>query len=127
MSLRDDVVLRVVHQLIEALLRAAGLRRKKDLPAAEQALGDGLGAMGLPLQLVASVDADTLASLVPDPTRRALLSAVLAELAELREAQGRAAEAEALRARAVSLADALDAAALAEPVREVLERARIPW
>lgn len=127
MSLRDDVVLRMVHQLVEALLRAAGLRRNRDLPGAEQELGDGLHAMGLPLSLIASMDAATLAGLVPDPARRALVAAALAELAEVREAQGRGDDADRLRARAAALAASLDVEALPEPVQDALGRARMPW
>lgn len=126
-SLRDDVLMRSIHQLVETLLRAVGLRKKKDLPAAEQALGEGLSSLGLPLELVARVDAATLRSLVADPTRRALLAGALAELSALREAQGRAAEALGLRERAAILLDEVDPASLPEPVRDALTRARMPW
>ncbi len=125
--MRDDVLLRAIHQLVEALLRAVGLRKKKDLPAAEQALGEGLGALGLPLGLLAGLDADTLAGLVPDPARRALVAAALAELAELRLAAGRPHEASTLRERAARLADGLDVEGLPEPVQTALGRARMPW
>lgn len=127
MSLRDDVLMRSIHQLVEALLRAVGLRKKKDLPAAEQALGEGLSSLGLPLELVARVDAATLRSLVADPTRRALLAGALAELSALREDQGRAADAQGLRERAAILLEEVDPASLPEPVRDALTRARMPW
>jgi hypothetical protein len=87
-SLRDDVVLRAVHQLVEALLRAAGLRKKKDLPAAEEAIGDGLRGLGLSLELVRRVDADTLQMLLPDPDRRAAVRDALLELARCRRDAG---------------------------------------
>lgn len=127
MSLRDDVLMRSIHQLVEALLRAVGLRKKKDLPAAEQALGEGLSSLGLPLELVVRVDAATLRSLVADPTRRALLAGALAELSALREDQGRTADAQGLRERAAILLEEVDPASLPEPVRDALTRARMPW
>lgn len=127
MSLRDDVLMRSIHQLVEALLRAVGLRKKQDLPAAEQALGEGLSSLGLPLELLARVEVATLRSLVADPTRRALLAGALTELAALRDAQGRAGDALALRERAAALLDDVDPASLPEPVRDALTRARMPW
>lgn len=127
MSLRDDVVLRAVHQLVEALLRAAGLRKKKDLPASEQALGDGLQSMGLPLELIARLDPASLVALVPDPSRRALVCAALAELACLRQAQGRGPDARDLRERARALAGGLDDATLPEPVQAAMDHARMTW
>jgi hypothetical protein len=126
-SLRDDVMMRSIHQLVEALLRAVGLRRKKDLPAAEQALGEGLSSLGLPLELLARVDVATLRSLVADPTRRALLAGTLSELSALRDAQGRVSDALALRERAAALLDDVDPASLPEPVQDALTRARMPW
>lgn len=123
MSLRDDVMLRAIHQLVEALLRAAGLRRKKDLPAAEQALGDGLRSLGLPLELVARVDAKTLAGLVTDPAHRALLAAALRELALLRDADGRIEEAASLRLRGEALELDVDLASLPEAVRAAVDQA----
>lgn len=122
MSLRDDVVLRAIHQLIEALLRAAGLRRKKDLPAAEQALGDGLRSLGLPLELVARVDATTLAGLVTDPAHRVLLAAALRELALLRDAEGRLEEAINLRLRSEALEAGVELASLPEAVRAAVSQ-----
>jgi hypothetical protein len=87
-SLRDDVVLRMIHQLVEALLNAAGLRKKKDLPAAEEALGEGIKTLGLTLDLIKSVPSSTLKGLVKDDTRRAMLGTALCELAAIARARG---------------------------------------
>lgn len=122
MSLHDDVILRALTQLVEALLRAAGLRRRKDLPAAEQALGEGLRSLGLPLELLGRMDPATLTSLVPEPAKRALLAAALVELARLREVAGRVDEADELRDRAEVLDASIDMATLPELVRAARER-----
>lgn len=94
MGLRDDVILRMVSQLVEALLRAAGLRKKKDLPAAEQAIGDGLVSLGLPLDVITRLDATTLAGMLGD--KRPLVGAALRELALVREVAGELDEADRL-------------------------------
>jgi hypothetical protein len=86
-SLRDDVVLRVIHQLVEALLRAIGLRKKRDFPGAEQAIGDGLTGLGLSLEVITRLDAATLTSLLGD--KRALVGVALLELANVRAAEGK--------------------------------------
>jgi hypothetical protein len=117
LSLRDDVLLRAIHQLVEALLRAAGLRRKKDIPGAEQALGEGLNALGLPLELVARLDDSTLRNLLPDEERRALVGAALIELAQLRDD-------DALEETGRALINDIDDDALPDEVRLILSSRR---
>lgn len=95
MSLRDDVVLRVIHQLVEALLRAVGLRKKRDFAGAEQAIGDGLTGLGLSLDVITRLDPDTLVALLGD--KRALVAVALIELGNVRAAEGRAEEGARLR------------------------------
>jgi hypothetical protein len=119
-SLRDDVILRVIHQLVEALLKAAGLRKKKDLPAAEEALGEGLKSLGLTLDLVGRMPAGTLRGLVADPTRRALLASALCELAAVARERGEEEKADRLDDTATDLVIDVDVAALPEEVRDVL-------
>ena len=126
-SIRDDVVLRAIHQLIEALLRAAGLRRKKDLGEAQQAVGDGLTSLGLSIDMITRLDAQTLAHVV-GPDRRALVGAALLELAAIRAAEGDALAAERCRTSGEGL---LDGADIPDELRAVLpkdgEDARMTW
>ena len=109
-SLRDDVVLRAIHKLVAALLRAAGLRQKKDIPGAEQSLGDGLGAIGLPLTLLTTLDSTTLRGLIPDDERRALIGAALVELGQLRNDS-------ALEEKGNTILDDIDVESLPDDVR----------
>lgn len=119
MSLRDDVVLRVVHQLVEALLRAAGLRRKKDLPAASEAVGDGLRGLGLSPELLARLDGAALRSMIADPARRAMVAAALDELALQQRAVGEIAAAERLEDASAALLDDVDWSAVPPEVRDL--------
>lgn len=119
MSLRDDVVLRVVHQLVEALLRAAGLRRKKDLPAASEAVGDGLRGLGLSLDLLTRLDGPSLRGMIADPARRAMVAAALAELALGKRAEGDAATAESLEDAAADLVEDIDWAEVPMEIRDL--------
>ena len=119
-SLRDDILMRVIHQLVEALLRAAGLRKKKDLPAAEEALGEGLQSLGLSLALIKSVPSATLKALVQDPTRRALLGAALCELAAIARDRGDEPGADQLDHTASDLFDDIDVSKLPDEVKDAL-------
>lgn len=131
MSLRDDVVLRVIHQLVEALLRAMNLRRKKELPAAEQAIGEGLVTLGLSLDVITRLDGATLANVLGE--KRPLVAAALLELAAVRQAQGDEAAADRHRAVAAQLLDAGDdvphelEAVLKSLLSSSPEDARMPW
>ncbi len=126
MSLRDDVVLRVIHQLVEALLRAAGLRKKRDFAGAEQAIGDGLTGLGLSLDVITRLNATTLANLLGD--KRALVSAALLELANVRAAEGNVDDATRFRDVGARL---LEGAEVPDELKPLLsttpEDARMPW
>ena len=128
MSLRDDVIFRVIHQLIEALAKAAGLRRKNEHAAAAQAIADGLSSMGLSLEVLARIDADSLVTLLGDPPKRALVAAALLELARVRAAEGDVAASTMLRATSSRL---LEGIVVPDLLREALahtpEDARMGW
>jgi hypothetical protein len=125
-SLRDDVVLRVIHQLVEALLRAVGMRKKRDFPGAEQAIGDGLTGLGLSLDVITRLDADTLVSLLGE--KRALVGAALVELAQVRAAEGRVDDAARLGAMGERLLDGADVPDELKPLLSTTpEDARMPW
>lgn len=128
MSLRDDVVLRVIRQLVEALLKATGLRRKREFPAAEQAIGEGLTGLGLSLEVITRLDAATLATVLGDPAKRALVGAALLELARVRAEQGDLASAATLRSTSSQL---LEGIRVPKELRDVLaptpEDARMGW
>ena len=116
----------MIHQLVEALLRAVGLRKKRDLPGAEQAIGDGLTGLGLSLNVITRLDAATLTSLLGD--KRALVGAALLELACVRDDEGKRDEAARFREVGARL---LDGAEVPDELKAVLsthaEDARMPW
>jgi len=123
MSIRDDVILRVIYELVEALLRAVGLRRKNDLAGAEQALGDGLRRLGLSLELIETLDAKSLSMLVADPARRACVALALRERAAALSSDGISSDrADALLARADALLVDLDLTQIPHEVRELLRQ-----
>ena len=128
MSLRDDVVLRVIHQLVEALLRAARLRRKQELPAAEEAISDGLTGLGLSLDVITRLDGTTLATVLGDPAKRALVGAALLELARVRADAGDLDGAHALATTSTRLLDGIAVPAeLSEVLSRTPEDARMTW
>jgi hypothetical protein len=125
-SLRDDVVLRVNHQLVEALLRAMNLRKKRDFAGAQQAIGDGLTGLGLSLDVITRLDADTLVSLLGD--KRALVGAALVQLAHVRAAEGNVDETTRFREVAARLLDGADVPDELKPLLSTTaEDARMPW
>jgi hypothetical protein len=119
-SLRDDVLMRMISQLVDALMKAVGLRKKKDLPAAEQAIGDGLKHLGLSLELVRRMPSSTLAGVVTDPVRRALVAASLCELAIVARSKGDLDEADQLDDTASDLFAGIDPHELPDEVKDVL-------
>ncbi len=120
MSLNDDIMFRALNQLVAGLLRAVGLRKKEDLPAAEEALAEGLKSLGLTLDLAKTMQASMMRDLVKDPVRRALLGSTLCELAQIALQRGDEAAADRLDDAATELFMDVDVAQLPEQVRDVL-------
>jgi hypothetical protein len=116
----------MIHQLVEALLRAVGLRKKRDFPAAEQAIGDGLTGLGLSLDVITRLDARTLQSLLGD--KSALVGAALFELANVRAAEGKLDDATRFRDVGALLLDGADVPDELKPLLSTTpEDARMPW
>jgi hypothetical protein len=119
MSFRDDILIRAIKALVEGLLRAAGLRKKQDLPAANQTLEEALKTVGLSVHLLRSLDEATLRSAFPDDTRRAVMAHALLELCAQRRADLGDDDDDALRleARAQSLLQDIDESAVPAALR----------
>lgn len=87
--LRDDLLMRQIRKMMDAILRAVKLTRAKDIPAAEQTLDDMLeNALGLSPAMVRSLDAHTLLEMLSpagevDRERVTALGLVLAQQARI--------------------------------------------
>lgn len=81
--LEDDYLLRMIQQLGDAILRIAGLNRRKEhdqaLAAADRAWGELIGE--IPPELAAAVDSRTLAGLLRQPDKIRLAHDILREQA----------------------------------------------
>lgn len=121
--LRDDMLMRQIRKMMDAILRAVKLKRAKDLPAAEQTLDDMLqGALGLSPAMVRALDANTLLGMLSpagelDRERATALGLVLA-------AQARVVESREVRDKALAVLEAagLDDAARLVDDEDALER-----
>lgn len=116
MGFRDDVILRMIRQLVEAILRLRRVRREQGDEAAAEAAGDLVEALyGLPRALVSAASPDTLVSLLSpggalDVGRAHGLGHLLVEEAALRAAAGDDDAAERARAIGAALLQAARAA-----------------
>ena len=102
---QHDYVLRLIEQIAAVLARARKMRDEGEYEPAlaelERAAAEILGPTG---SLLGRVDAATAAQLLGDWRRLGAWARLLAEEAEVREAQGHAAAGEATRRRALELA-----------------------
>ena len=77
---REDYILRIIQQLVDAIARIAGFNRRgehdKALAEAEQAWGKLLDA---PRELIDVVDSATLASMLRDPEKMRIAAQLLHE------------------------------------------------
>ena len=77
---REDYILRIIQQLVDAIARIAGLNRRGDhdraLAEAEQAWGKLLDA---PRELIDAVDSATLAVMLREPDRMRVAAQLLHE------------------------------------------------
>jgi hypothetical protein len=113
---REDYLLRMIHQLAQALARISGLNQRAEhgeaLREADGAWGELLG--DIPPDMAGSVDSHTLAGLLRQPARIRLASRIASEQAHALAGQGDAAGAARRARRALELrleARAADAAA----------------
>jgi hypothetical protein len=67
--LREDFIIRIIRQVIEALARMAGLRTEGDPVAALAAADEAYDLLGVPRDLAAAVDSATLADLLRHPEK----------------------------------------------------------
>jgi hypothetical protein len=78
---REDYILRIIQQLVDAIARIAGFNRRgehdKALAEAEQAWGKLLDA---PRELIDAVDSATLASMLRDPEKMRIAVQLLHEV-----------------------------------------------
>ena len=104
--LRDDVLMRQIRKLVEALLAAARHRREKDQPRAESTVDDVIESeLGLSVALLEAVAPSTLLDLVSpggalDVERALALGLLLAEKAAATGAERWREKARALLERA---------------------------
>jgi len=116
---REDYLLRMIQQLVDAIARIAGLNRRHDhdqaLVEADQAWS---GLLGVPIELVHAVDSRTLAGMLREPPRIRLAAQLAREQAHALAGKGDAVGSAARCRRALELR--LEARAL-EPNDRVAE------
>ncbi|HUL60129.1 MAG TPA: hypothetical protein VLU43_12680 [Anaeromyxobacteraceae bacterium] len=104
MALRRDLIQRMVEQLAAALARVAALRRRGEAAAARTELDDAAARIaGVDPRMIAAVDSASVAGLVRDADRLAVLARLLLERASVEADAGDGAAGSAWRRRAVEL------------------------
>jgi tetratricopeptide (TPR) repeat protein len=124
---REDYIMRLIHQLVDAIARIAGLNRKGEhdqaLAAVDQAWGDLLDA---PRELIDAVDTPTLASMLREPAKMRVAAQLFYEEGRALAGKGDPLHAEIRYRRAMQLI--LEARAI-DPSNEdeaaILELARV--
>lgn len=86
--IREDYVMRLIRQVIEAIARMARLGAQGDHQAARRAAEDAYDLLGVPAELAAALDSAALAELVGQPDKIRLLARVAIQEAELLRATG---------------------------------------
>lgn len=120
---REDYILRVIQQLVDAIARIAGLNRRAEhdqaLAAAEQAWSE---LLDLPAGLADAVDSRTLAGMLREPARIRLAVQLLQEQARALTGKGDAPGAARQSRRALELLLEARALAATEPTDEATLR-----
>lgn len=101
--IREDYLIRLIRQLADAIARIAGFRKRGEYVRAHQEVAKAWDTLDVPRELVNATDADTLASLLREPGKLRAAAELLAEEAQLTQAQGDPLNAGALRMRAIEL------------------------
>jgi len=101
--IREDYLMRMIRQLVDALARIAGFRMRGEYDRAMAEVGRAWEDLGVPRELVTAADGPTLASLLREPDRLRVAAQLLAEEAHVMSARGDPLNAGVLRLRAVEL------------------------
>ena len=101
--IREDFIMRLIRQLVEALARIAGFRKRGEYDRALQEVEHAWEELGVPRELVLATDRETLVSLLREPAKQRVAAELLAEEAHVVQAKGDPLHAAALRRRAVEL------------------------
>lgn len=101
--IREDYIIRLIRQLVEALARIAGFRKRGEYERAMQEVGRAWDELGVPRELLLATDRDTAVSLVREPAKARVAAQLLAEEAYVMHAKGDPLNAAALRRRAIEL------------------------
>lgn len=101
--IREDYIIRLIRQLVEALARIAGFRKAGEYERAMQEVGRAWDELGVPRELLLATDRDTAVSLVREPAKARVAAQLLAEEAHVMHAKGDPLNAALLRRRAIEL------------------------
>ena len=101
--MREDYVIRLIRQFVDAIARIAGFRKRGEYQRALIEVGQAWEELGVPHELVLATDGATLAELLRDPEKQRVAAHLLAEEAHVVQAKGDPLHAGALRMRAVEL------------------------
>jgi len=117
-SARDDYLMRMIAEMVQALMRVAGLKREGKLDEALDALRDAYGELlGPAAELAPRLDPATAAQVVGNAERIRAWAQLLGEEAEVRRLRGEDSAADALRVRALELALEAHLRRAGEPAR----------
>ncbi len=100
---RDDYLMRLIRQLVDAIARIAGFRRQGDYVRVMSEVGRAWDELGVPRGLAKAMDGRALAELLRDPAKQRVAAQLLAEEAHVMHATGDPLHAGMLRLRAIEL------------------------
>jgi hypothetical protein len=77
--IREDYLMRLIRQLVDALARIAGYRKQGEYDRAMAEVARAWEELGVPRDLVTATDGQTLAELLREPARQRVAAELLAE------------------------------------------------
>jgi hypothetical protein len=86
--IREDYIIRIVKQIVDAIARLAGLRQKGDFQAALRQAESAYDLLGVPPELAAAVSAETLAGMLGHPDKIRLMARLSQEEGDVHRASG---------------------------------------
>jgi hypothetical protein len=122
--LQNDYLMKMIHQVTEALARAFKSIKAKELAQAEQGLGEGYAVLGMDAEMLSVLDGATLRNQLRDEEKLVMACRLLACEAELRIRQGDGSLArQRLKAARKLRAQLADVSGEAASLDEALQRA----